>query len=120
MLRDSLKSPLAAGQIRLAYLGLVVERVIGQFARDQQGIGGEGLSGDVEGCKEWDGHADLEGRFDSLAVTTGRAATFFGVWHPLAGPGLWVTGIPPIQTSLAAHFQAAAQKFSKATQLPRQ
>ena len=60
-------------------VGLVVERVVGQLALGQQGIGGEGLIGEVEGVEKRDGHTDLVGLLDRPAVAYGEGTDLFWV-----------------------------------------
>jgi hypothetical protein len=55
----------------------MVERVLGEFALGQQGIGGEGLAGDVEGFEDGDDHPDLVGLFDLVTLAYGQGADFF-------------------------------------------
>jgi hypothetical protein len=60
-------------------MSLPVDEVVGQLALGQQGIGGDGLVREVEGLKERDGHANLVGLFDGIAIAYGEGTDFFGV-----------------------------------------
>jgi hypothetical protein len=49
----------------------------GQLALGQQGIGGEGLAGDVEGVEDGNDHPDLVGLFDRITLAYGKGTDFF-------------------------------------------
>ena len=54
---------------------------MGELALGQQGVGGDGLAGDVEGFQERDDHPDLVGLLDLVAAVYGQGADFFWVWQ---------------------------------------
>ena len=60
-------------------MGLAFNGIGGQLALGQQGIGGEGLAGDVEGVEDGDGHPALVGLFDRIALAYGEGTDFFWV-----------------------------------------
>ena len=62
-------------------MGFARDRVSGQLALSQQGIGGEGFVGDVEGFKNGDDPPDLVGLFDVVTLAYGQGADFFWVWQ---------------------------------------
>lgn len=75
-------------------VGVVLDQVGGELALGQQGVGGEGLAGDVEGFQQWDDHLDLVGLIDLLATAYGQGADFFWVWQVWlwwpTTPRMWV------------------------------
>lgn len=59
-------------------VGVVRAEVIGELALGEQGVGGEGLAGDIQGVEERDHHPDLVGLLDLVAARYGQGADFFG------------------------------------------
>lgn len=60
-------------------MGLAFEYIGSQFALGQQGIGGEGLAGDVEGVEDRDDPPDLVRLLDRIALAYGERTDFFWV-----------------------------------------
>ena len=74
-------------QVRLIVLGdedivrAARNEMAGELALCEQGIGGDGLAGDVDGIKDRDGHPDLVGAFQFVAAVDGERGDFFWVWQ---------------------------------------
>jgi hypothetical protein len=60
-------------------VGAAREEVLGELALGEQGVGGEGLPGDVQGLEDRDSHPDLVGLLDLVAALYGQGADFFWV-----------------------------------------
>jgi len=60
-------------------VGVTAEEVVCQLALGQQGIGGEGLAGNVDGIDERDEGTDLIGLFFLIAIGYRQGADFFWV-----------------------------------------
>jgi hypothetical protein len=56
-----------------------LDQVAREFALGQQGIGGDGLAGDVQALEERDEHADFIGLFERVGAVYGQRADFFWV-----------------------------------------
>ena len=60
-------------------VGVVLAQIGGQLALGQQGVGGDGLAGELEGFEERDDHPDLVGLFGLVPVADGQGTDFFWV-----------------------------------------
>jgi hypothetical protein len=47
------------------------DQILGECALGEQGVGGDGLAGDVDGLEHRDGHPDLVGTFQLVATVDG-------------------------------------------------
>ncbi|MGH8475273.1 MAG: hypothetical protein ACRER2_05795 [Methylococcales bacterium] len=72
----------------------MVEQIVGQLALGEQGVGRDGLAGQVEGPEERDDHPDLVGLLGLVAPVYGQGTDFFWVWQILVWwpttPRIWV------------------------------
>lgn len=59
----------------------MVKEVGGERALGQQGVGGDGLAGDVQRLENRDDHPDLMGLLDFVVAVYGQGADFFWVWQ---------------------------------------
>ena len=62
-------------------MGVTFDQVGGELALGQQGIGGDGLAGEVNRFEDREGHPDLVGAFQFVAAVDGQGADFFWVWQ---------------------------------------
>jgi hypothetical protein len=55
------------------------DQVVGELALREQGIGGDGLAGDVHTLEQGNEHPDLVGLFDLIGAVYGQSGDFFWV-----------------------------------------
>ena len=62
-------------------MGVAFDQVGGELALGQQGVGGDGLAGEVNRFEDRDGHPDLIGAFQFVGAIDGQGGDFFWVWQ---------------------------------------
>ena len=59
--------------------GALFDQVAGKLALGEQGIGGDGLAGDVHTLEQGNEHPDLVGLFERIGAVYGQGSDFFWV-----------------------------------------